>query len=549
MYDLIIRNGKIIDGTGSPWYYGDIAINKGEIIKIGKLMNCRSKEDIDAKHQVVSPGFIDMHTHSDLVILDEPLIEAKVRQGITTDLLGQDGIAAAPLPKKYVSPWRKNLAGLDGTPPIDWDWTTIEEYLKKIEANKPSYNLAVLAPHGNIRMEVMGLDNRPATDEEIRKMQVVLRRSLDEGAVGLSTGLIYPPCCFAEMKELEALCEVIAEYGVPLVIHQRSEGDEILESMQELIDMMKRCGAHLHFSHLKNCGKDNWDKTPQVLKKIDNAREDGLEVTFDQYPYTAGSTMLSAILPPWAHNGGTEEMLKRLKDPGMRKVMIQEMATAFKGWDSMSKWAGWDGIVITSVVSNEKQNYVGKTIVEIADIEGRKDYAGVALDLILYERNAVGMIDFVMNEDSVKMVLAHPAGTIGSDGLLGGEPHPRAYGSFPRILGKYVRDEKILSLENMIRRMTSQPARIIGLQDRGIIREGMAADIVIFDPNQIVDQATYENSRQYNIGIDTVIVNGQIIIQGQRAYQKPAGKVFRRSYRNIEIEIIEGNQDKSLFIK
>jgi N-acyl-D-amino-acid deacylase len=513
---------------------------------VGKFANCRSKEKIDAKHHVVSPGFIDMHTHSDLVILDESLIEAKVRQGITTDLLGQDGIAAAPLPEKYVPSWRKNLAGLDGTPPIDWDWTTIEEYLNKIEANQPSYNLAVLAPHGNIRMEVMGLDNRPATDKEIEQMQVVLRRSLDEGAVGLSTGLIYPPCCFAEMKELEALCEVIAEYGVPLVIHQRSEGDEILESMQELIDMMKRCGAHLHFSHLKNCGKDNWHKTPDVLIKIDKAREEGLEITFDQYPYTAGSTMLSAILPPWAHNGGSEEMLKRLENPVLRKQMIQEMETAFKGWDSMSKWAGWEGIIITSVESNENKHYVGKSINQIATLEGRKDFANVALDIILHERNAVGMIDFVMDDESVKMILAHPAGTIGSDGLLGGEPHPRAYGSFPRILGKYVREEKVLPLEDMIRRMTSQPARIIGLQDRGIIKEGLAADIVIFDPDKIIDQATYENSRQYNIGIDTVIVNGQIIIQGENAYRRKAGRVFRRNYPNIQSYSVNKVQNKKL---
>ncbi|MEL3972063.1 D-aminoacylase [Rossellomorea oryzaecorticis] len=537
MYNLLIRNGKIIDGTGSPWYYGDIAIKNGKIDRIGKLENVDATEVVDANHQIVCPGFIDMHTHSDLVILDEPLIEAKVRQGITTDLLGQDGIAAAPLPPNYISAWKKNLAGLDGTPPIEWDWNTVGEYINKIELNKPSYNLAVLAPHGNIRMEVMGLSNRPATKEEITQMQEVLRRSLDEGAVGLSTGLIYPPCCFAEMDELEALCQVIAEYGVPLVIHQRSEGDEILESMQELIDMMKRCGAHLHFSHLKNCGKDNWHKTPDVLAKIDQARKEGLEVTFDQYPYTAGSTMLSAILPPWAHDGGTDAMLERLEDPESRKRMVKEMASALKGWDSMSKWAGWDGIVITSVSLPENHSFVGKTIEQIGAMKGRKDYAELALDLILEEKNAVGMIDFVMDEESVKKILSHPAGTIGSDGLLGGEPHPRAYGSFPRILGKYVREEKVLPLEGMIRRMTSQPARIIGLQDRGIIREGMAADIVIFNPDLIIDQATYENSRQFNKGIQTVIVNGQVIIENEKAYQKPAGKVIRRSYATTPLNV------------
>lgn len=530
MYNLIIRNGKVIDGTGSPWYYSDVAVENGNIIKIGDLRNEQAEVEIDAKRNIVSPGFIDMHTHSDLFILNDSLIEAKVRQGITTDLLGQDGIAAAPLPKELVATWQKNLAGLDGSPSIDWDWDTIDVYLTKIEQTKPSYNVAVLAPHGNIRMEVMGLANRHATDAEIEQMQAVLRRCLDEGAVGLSTGLIYPPCCFADMKELEALCTVIAEYGVPLVIHQRSEGDEILESMQELIEMMKRCGAHLHFSHLKNCGKDNWHKTPHMLKLIDQAREEGLEITFDQYPYTAGSTMLSAILPPWVHDGGSDMMLKRLEDKKLRRQMTQEMATGFKGWDSISKWADWDGIIITSVESEDNQYCIGKTILQIAELNNRSDYAEVALDLILHEKNGVGMIDFVMNEESVKTILAHPAGTIGSDGLLGGEPHPRAYGSFPRILGKYVRDEKVLPLEDMIRRMTSQPARIIGLQNRGILREGMVADIVIFDPDLIIDQATFEKPRQYNLGIQTVIVNGDIIIQGNQSFRKPAGKVIRRTY-------------------
>lgn len=536
MFDLLIKNGKIIDGTGSPWYYGDIGILDGKIQKIGLLDQHEAKQIIDVDQLVVSPGFIDMHTHSDLVILEEQLIEAKVRQGITTDLLGQDGIAAAPLPSEYISTWQKNLAGLDGKPNIEWDWQTVGEYIHKIEQNNPSYNLAVLAPHGNIRMEVMGLENRPANDVEIKQMQEVLRRSLDEGAVGLSTGLIYLPCCFAEMKELEALCQVIAEYGVPLVIHQRSEGDEIIESMDELIEMMKRCKAHLHFSHLKNCGKDNWHKTVDVLKKIDQARADGLEVTFDQYPYIAGSTMLSAILPPWAHSGGTEEMLLRLEDAGLREQIKNEMATALKGWDSIAKWSGWDGIIITSVESDEKQYCVGKTIEEIAKVD-QKDEADVALDLILHEKNGVGMIDFVMNEESVKMILAHPAGTVGSDGLLGGEPHPRAYGSFPRILGKYVREEKVTSLEEMIRRMTSQPARIIGLQDRGIIREGLAADIVVFNPDTIIDQATFEKPRQFNKGIEYVVVNGEIVIEGDNVYRKPVGKVFKREYNSNTVKV------------
>ena len=530
MFDVLILNGKIVDGTGSPWFYGDIGIRGEEIATIGKLSHESADQVIDARGAIVSPGFIDMHTHSDLVILAQPFIKAKIMQGITTDLLGQDGIAAAPLPSKYVEIWKRNLAGLDGTPPIDWDWSDVGSYLQKIQGKRPSYNLAFVVPHGNIRMTVLGIDNRPATDTEIAKMQEILIQSLEQGAAGLSTGLIYPPCCFAEMKELEALCQVIAQYGAPLVIHQRSEGDEIVESMQELIAIMSRTGAHLHLSHLKNCGKDNWYKTEQVLNLIDEAREHGVEITFDQYPYTAGSTMLSAILPPWAQDGGSDKMLERLRDPHMRNRMILEMASGLKGWDSMSKWAGWSGIYVTSVESEINRSAVGKSIAEIGKMRDTEDFPNVALDLIAEERNGVGMIDFVMNEESVKKIMAHPAGTIGSDGLLGGEPHPRAYGTFPRVLGKYVREEHVLPLEDMIRRMTSQPARIIGLQDRGIVREGLKADLVIFNKDTINDTATYASPRQYPTGIDYVLVNGSIIVEYDRRYDLPAGRVLRRRY-------------------
>ena len=530
MFDLLIKNGKIIDGTGSPWFYGDIGVRDGKIASIGKLSRAAATEEIDARKQVVCPGFVDLHVHTDLFILEDGLVEAKVRQGITTELLGQDGIAAAPLTDANVADWKANLAGLDGSPDIAWDWRTLGEYLDRVEGVGPSFNFAMLAPHGNIRSEVMGMENRPATDDEIGQMIAILKRCLNEGAVGMSTGLIYTPCAFAEMKELEALCQVLGEYGCPLVIHQRSEGDEILESMDELIEMMSRCGAHLHFSHLKNCGKLNWHKTPQVLAKIDEARENGLEVTFDQYPYPAGSTMLSAILPPWVNDGGVEVMLKRLVAPETRDRIKQEMASALPGWDSMSKWAGWDGIIVTSVETPDNQDCVGKTIEEIADLRGATDPADVALDLIYEEKNAVGMIDIVINEDDIKLICQHPAGTLGTDGLLAGKPHPRAFGSYPKVLGEFVREDKILPLEQMIRRFTSQPARIIGLQDRGIIREGLAADIVIFDPDTIIDHATFENPEQFSTGIDKVIVNGQIVIDGLDAYRKPTGKVFRRKY-------------------
>jgi N-acyl-D-amino-acid deacylase len=530
MYDIVLRNGKIIDGSGSPWFYGDIGITGDQIAFIGKIAEGAASNEYNMQGLTICPGFIDMHCHSDLVILSTPYIAAKIRQGITTDLLGQDGISAAPLPHVYKEAWQSNLSGLDGTPDIEWDWSDVGSYLDKIERAKPSYNVAYLVPHGNLRMEVIGLSDRTATPDEIEQMKELLRRSLDQGGSGLSSGLIYLPCMYAHYDEVEGLCEVAAAYGVPFIVHQRSEGDEILESMDELLDIARRTGVHLHFSHFKVCGRLNWDKTEAVLKKLDDARLEGLEVTFDQYPYTAGSTMLSATLPSWAHDGGSLAMLKRLEDTEQRERIASEMKTGLPGWDSIYAWAGAEGIIITSVHTDKNKRLVGKTLLEAAELMGKPDPITAALDLIVEESNAVGMIDFVMDEPSVSAIMRHPAGTICTDGLLGGEPHPRAYGSFPKVLGHYARKKGLFSLEEAIRRMTSQPARIIGYTDRGLIRQGLKADLVVFNEATVIDTATYDQPRSYPIGIDYVFVNGQAVVEKERMNEIPAGRVLRRHY-------------------
>lgn len=532
MYDIVLRNGKIVDGSGSPWYYADIGIVGDRIAYIGKISADRNDigQEYDVTGLTVSPGFIDMHCHSDLFILKTPYISAKIRQGITTDLLGQDGISAAPLPTEHKAAWQANLSGLDGTPDIDWDWSDVGSYLDKIESNGPSYNVAYLVPHGNLRMQIVGLDDREATDEEIAEMQQLLRQALDQGGCGLSSGLIYLPCMYAHYREIEGLCRVAAAYGVPFIVHQRSEGDEILESMDELLDIARKTGVHLHFSHFKVCGRLNWGKTTAVLKKLDDARLEGLEVTFDQYPYTAGSTMLSAILPPWVHDGGTMAMLQRLAEPSLRERMTAEMSAGFAGWDSIYAWAGAEGIFITSVASDKNRQLVGKSLQEAAELLGATDPITAAFELILEEENAVGMIDFVMDEASVTAILRHPAGTLCTDGLLGGEPHPRAYGSFPKVLGRYVREQGVSTLEETVRRMTSQPARIIGFTDRGLIRQEMKADLVVFDERLIADTATYKQPRSYPVGIDYVFVNGRPVVEKGSEHEIPAGRVLRRQY-------------------
>ncbi|OEH84383.1 D-aminoacylase [Desulfuribacillus stibiiarsenatis] len=530
MFDIVLKNGRIVDGTGSPWFYGDIGITEDRIQYIGKIASEHGHTVYDVSGHYISPGFIDMHSHSDLYILEQPYLSAKVRQGITTELLGQDGIAATPLPKQYVTDWKGNLAGLDGEPNIEWDWTDVKSYLERIEQVMPSHNLAFLVPHGNIRMEAMGLEGRAATPQEIAAMKQLLRTALEQGACGISSGLIYYPCVFADTNELTALCEVAAEYGVPFVVHQRSEGDEIVESMMELINIAEHTKAHLHFSHFKVCGEKNWNKTAIVLKKIDEARTKGIEITFDQYPYTAGSTMLSAILPPWVHEGGTSSMLNRLKDKSARERIKKEMAEGFSGWDSIAAWATWKGIYITSVKTAANQDCIGKHIEEISQLRNVSDPADMALRLIEEEENAVGMIDFVMDESSIGHIMNHPVGTICTDGLLGGKPHPRAYGAFPRILAKYVRNDQVIGLEQAIRRMTSQPARIIGCSDRGVIREGLKADLVVFSLDGVQDTATFEDSRQAPMGIDYVIINGEVVVEGDAEVHVPAGKVIRRTY-------------------
>lgn len=532
-FDLIIKNGKIVDGTGAPWFYGDIGINGDEIAKIGSLSGADATRVIDAKGEIVSPGFVDMHVHSDLYVFQTPELKPKLLQGITTECYGQDGVSAAPLVDANLKDWQANLSGLDGEPEeADWKWRSVDDYLTEISGAKPYMNVTYLVPHGNIRSCVMGYDDREATDDEIAQMQTILRRCLDEGAVGMSTGLIYTPCNFSNLKELEGLCQVLGEYGVPLVIHQRSEGDEILDSMDELIGIAKRAGNHLHVSHLKVCGSFNWYKTPKLLQKIDDARADGVEVTFDQYPYDGGSTMMSALLPNWVKDGGLEALFKRLADPTDRDRIAKEMKTALPGWDSFSKWAGWDKIIITSVSSEKNQPLVGKTMTEVGKMLGRTDYEYLCMDLVLEEKNAISMIDIVINDDDIKTIMAHPAGTIGSDALLVGTPHPRAYGTFPRVIGKYVREEHVLPLEQMIRRITSQAARILGISDRGILREHAKADITIFDFDHIIDRATFADPKQYPEGISAVIINGQQVVDhGTVLPNAASGKVLRATYQ------------------
>lgn len=523
----LIKNAQIVDGSGSKPYAGAVLIEDERIIAVGQVSETSADLVIDANNHIVCPGFIDTHSHSDLEVFKEPQLYAKVMQGITTEFLGQDGISMAPLPIEYISPWRKNLAGLDGDKEdLNWHYKDTAGYLKMLEENGSGTNLAYLIPHGNIRMEVMGLDGRLATAEELAQMQAVLRRELDAGGFGLSTGLIYMPCAYGDTHEVIELCKVAAEYDRPFVIHQRSEADTIVDSMKEVIEVGQKSGAAVHFSHFKICGKNNADKFEPVLALLDDASTAGIRVSLDQYPYVAGSTMLGVILPPWVHDGGTDKLLKRLESAEDRIKMRHDIENGIHGWDNFVQFAGLDGIFVTSVKTDKNEDTVGKSLIELGIMRG-KDPLEATFDLLYEESNAVGMVDFYGLEEHVKAFMSRPEMNVCTDGLLGGKPHPRVFGAFPRVLGKYVREENVMPLQEAIRKMTSRPAEVFKVKDRGLLKPGYFADITIFNPNTIIDKGTYVEPRQYPEGIDYVFVNGKLAVKEGQATDITNGKVLR----------------------
>ncbi len=523
---MIIKNGLLIDGTGNSSVKTDLGIIGDKIVSIGNLQDSSGETIIDARGKAVAPGFIDTHSHSSMPLLNDSYLSPKIHQGITTELVAQDGMGPAPVNEETLSPWKKAMRGLEGDCDVEWTWRSVADYLELIEGLELSSNIAYLAPHGNVRMVSMGLENRKPSKEEMKLMQESLAKAMDEGAFGMSTGMIYPPCCYADIEEFIELGKVLNEKGGVFVTHQRSEADYILDSMDEIITIGKESGCRVHFSHFKVGGKKNWDKFPAVMEKLDKAKEDGTIVSLDQYPYVAGSTMMSVILPPWVHDGGTDKLLERLKDKDLREKMKQDIATGIQGWDNFVDFAGLEGIFVTFVGTEKNQDVVGKSLIEVGEIR-RKDPLDAIFDVILEEENIVGLVDFYGTEEHVKMIMSRPEHNVCTDGIPGSKPHPRLYGAFPRVLGKYVREEKLFSLETAIHKMTGKPAQTIGLTDRGYLKEGLAADIVVFDPDSVIDKGDYINPSQYPLGIDYVLVNGKILLNEGKPTPQKAGKVLK----------------------
>ncbi|MFR4480058.1 MAG: N-acyl-D-amino-acid deacylase family protein [Fusobacterium sp.] len=526
MKKILIKNGTLIDGSREKRYDADLLIEGDKIVKIGEI-NEEADRVIDATGKIVAPGFIDTHSHSDLKVLVEPFIEPKLRQGITTEVLGQDGISMAPLPKEYVSSWRKNLAGLDGdSDELSWDWENTDNYLNLIAKTGTGPNQLYLVPHGNIRMEAMGLEARPATKEELAKMRDITRREMEAGAAGLSTGLIYIPCAYSLTEELIEICKVAAEFDRPLVIHQRSEADTMIESMEEVITIAKESGVKIHFSHFKICGKNNWHLIKDIIALLDRCKAEGIEISYDQYPYVAGSTMLGVIIPPWAHAGGTDKLVERLGNPADRERMKHDIINGIPGWDNFIDFAGFEGIYVTSVKTKANEDCIGKNLLEIAELRG-KDKFDAVFDLLREEENAVGMYDYYGKDEHVVTFMTREESNICTDGLLAGKPHPRVYGSFPRVIGKFVREMKAMPLEEAIYKMTHKPAKTFKIDNRGLLKEGYFADVVIFDENTTIDKGTFIDPIQDPEGISHVIVNGEVLIDNYEKREILAGKVIR----------------------
>jgi N-acyl-D-amino-acid deacylase len=525
MYDLLIVNGRVIAGSGNPWFWGDVAIVGDKIVKIGQLSGEKATRVIDAKGRFVAPGFIDGHSHSDLHIFIEPRAHPKILQGITTENVGMDGMSVAPIEEKDVAGWRKHLSGLAGNPKIDWDWRSFSEYFDAIDALPPSINITSYVGLGTIRLKVMGMSDREATSDEIDRMKSIAAQAMEEGARGISTGLIYAPSQYQSLDEMIEIAKVVRQFDGIFDVHMRSESDRMIEAMEEVLEVGRRSGISVLITHFKVRGQKNWGGSERALGILDGARQEGIDVTIAQYPYIAGSTMLHAVIPPWYHVKGPDNLVKMLRDDrgSIKKDIRQRM-----DWENFSAQVSWQNIFVSSVESDANKPYEGKRITEIASLKGLDDPTDAAFDLLVEEDLAVGMIAFAMHEDDVKRIMKHRTVSFITDGLLGGsKPHPRVYGTYPRILGRYVRDQGVLSIEEAVRKMTSLPAEKLRLRTKGMLVENYDADITIFNPDTVIDNATFENPREFPSGIDWVIVNGQVVVENGKHTGATPGRTIR----------------------
>src|SRR5437660_952301 len=535
-YDIVIRNGRVIDGSGRPGFNADVAIKGDRIVRIGNLRGAKAKREIDARGQVVAPGFIDMLGQSEQFVLIDPRAMSKVMMGVRAEIRG-DGESLAPINDRIL----KEQEDFNRRFNLTVDWRTLGQYFNRLEKQGTGINLGTFVGATQVREYVIGYDDRPPTAAELDQMKQLVAEAMKEGALGVSTSLQYVPARFAKTDEIVELAKVAHQYGGIYITHQRSEANAIDDSMKEVFEIARRANIPAEIWHFKTAYKKNWGRMPEMLQRIAAARRRGLKITADVYPYVAGSTSLSACLPPWALEGGTDKMVARLKDAETRKRLKGEIGADSKDWENIYFGSGGpSGILIGSVVSRELESWQGKRLSEIAAAQN-KDPLDALFDFIIADHGQTGAIFFMMQESDMNAALKSPfvsictdSGARATDGpLAGSKSHPRGWGTYPRILGKYVRDEHVMPLALAIHKMTDLPALNVGLKQRGLIREGYFADITIFDPNTVIDRATFEEPNQYPVGINFVIVNGQIEVDnGQRTPALAVRVLHGQGYAN-----------------
>jgi N-acyl-D-amino-acid deacylase len=514
MLELVIRGGRLIDGTGVPWRYADVGIAGEKVVAIGRLEGWEALREINAEGRIVCPGFIDIHSHADITLLADRWVGLRLAQGITTEVVGQDGLSYAPAGPDRLREWRRYLAALNGDfPNVAWDWQSVADLLERYEQR--AANVVYLVPHGAVRTEVMGWADRPATSDELGAMQEIVRTSLMEGAAGLSTGLTYVPCSHATTEEVVALCGPVAEAGGILAIHLRSYIGGLAGAIEEAIDIGRRSGVAVEINHLRMADPRTWGQAQGVLAQIEYARADGIDVTFDLYPYTIGCLPLFAMLPSWAQSGGPDAIMARLADPQIGRRIADELDGAAIDWPlfELCHAPGADASGASVAAAAERAGLpVPEFVVRLLQDTGL---------------GALVMADGG-NETENDLMLAHPVAMVCSDGiLLGDHPHPRGYGAFPRVLARCVREKGLLSWEAAIAKMTGRPAARLNLGDRGVVRAGAAADLVILSPDEVRDRSTVETGRVGPAGIETVLVNGHVVVEDGIYLGGGFGRVLR----------------------
>ena len=548
MHDITIQNAEVIDGTGLPAYRADVAVKGDRIAAIGKF-DAEARRTIDARGLTVIPGIIDPHSHADLILPLDPkrqieLMRCKLAQGVTTTIIGNCGLGCAPVANNEAETILRAVNAWMTPEAVEWKWRTVGEYLDQVESNGLVMNIATLAPHGPIRISATGLAKGSPSKSQMKKMRAMIGQAMRDGALGLSTGLIYPPGMYSDTGELKELARVVADYGGVYTSHIRGSSETLIPAVKELLDVGRATGVRVHHSHNEAVGREHWPKIDRALAMEEQAEREGVRVSFDMFPYTAAATMMIAIYPPWALEGGVDQLIERLKDRKTRLRIERDIERKKPSWPpwrrqgwphNLVRATGWDAIFIGYVESRRNKRYEKRSLAELARLTGKQPFDAIS-DLIIEERGQVSMLIFEISgagdeRELLGKYARHRLSAFCTDAedYGRGSPHPAAYGAFARILSKFVREDRSLTIEEAVRKMTSYPARIFGLKDRGVIRPGAFADLALLDPKRVNDRANFENPRREATGIELVIINGRVTFENNQALDNLPGSVIRTS--------------------